>query len=142
MSKFDELLHSLKKDIQSLPSVAGDDIIVKLPTDTSSANKINNNAIICNDDSPSATPSNKYIKLFLKHGFLSIELSVFFIILLGAIKPSFLYYREKVYIQNGRREFIKTHFSIFYLISYSIFFTLIVHFLMFLQQNILKRYSS
>lgn len=139
MSKFDELIHSLKKDIQSLPSVgsvaihADDTQPITSPTVIVATTDANNNT--CTDNY-----TNKYIKIFVRHGMLSAEFFLFFMLLLGVVRPSFLYYREKMYIQNGRREFIKTHFSILYLVSYSILFTCILHLLIFIQRDFIKRY--
>lgn len=129
MSKFDELINSLKKDIQSLPSV---DVPVRE----------------CVEDAVSVPASmpvevverkeNKYLKLFMRHGLLSTEFFLFFVVFLSATRPPFLYYNEKV-VRNGR-EFFKTHFSFLYLFSYSFFFTGLFHILILIQRDVSKRY--
>lgn len=139
MTKFDELIGNLKRDIQSLPSIEG-----------SAVPKQENIACI-NETNYSSSPSpvilnhnngeckkTKYMKLFVRYGLLSVEFFIFFFILLIITKPSFLYYNERV-IQNGR-ELIRTHFSFFYLLSYSIFFTCIFHVLILVHREISKRY--
>jgi hypothetical protein len=79
-----------------------------------------------------------YLKFFMRYGFLSVEFFLFFFILLSITKPSFLYYNQRV-IQNGR-ELLRTHFSVLYLFSYSLFFTCIFHVLILVQQDLVKRY--
>ena len=129
MSKFDELINSLKKDIQSLPSV---DVPVRE----------------CVEDVVSVRASvpvevvekkeNKYLKLFMRHGLLSTEFFLFFLVFLSATRPPFLYYNEKV-VRNGR-ELLKTHFSVLYLFSYSLFFTGLFHLLILIHRDVSKRY--
>jgi hypothetical protein len=58
--------------------------------------------------------------------------------LLSITKPSFLYYNERV--SYGNREFLRTHFSFLYLVSYSVFFTCIFHVLILIHRDLVKRY--
>lgn len=130
MSKFDELINNLKKDIQSLPSVDAPirecgvvvEDAVSMPT----------------VETVSEKKENKYLKLFMRHGLLSTEFFLFFLLFLSATRPPFLYYNEKV-VRNGR-ELLKTHFSVLYLISYSFFFTCLIHLLLLIHRDVSKRY--
>lgn len=140
MSKFDELINNLKRDIQSLPSVDGSKReCVNVPTSIeevvmASPPSIQQEYMM---EEPS-TRKSKYVKLFVRHGLLSVEFFLFFFILLSITKPSFLYYSERVY-QNGR-ELLRTHFSFLYLVSYSLFFTCIFHVLIMIHKDLVKRY--
>lgn len=154
MSKFDELINSLKKDIQSLPSAEGrecvvvdDPVAVAAVKQTIHQPQVSPDDIQCADTSfqdhdyeytSSSSSKNKFSRLFVRHFLLSVEFFVFFFILLLITKPPFLYYSERVNI--GRREFLRTHFSTFYLFSYSLFFTLISHLLIFIHKDLVKRY--
>jgi hypothetical protein len=136
MSKFDELINNLKRDIQSLPSVDGskrecvavpEDVVVASPPSV-------------REEFTFEEPSRKsrYVKIFVRHGLLSVEFFLFFFILLSITKPSFLYYNERV-AHNGR-ELLRTHFSFVYLFSYSLFFTCIFHVLILVHKDLVKRY--
>lgn len=142
MTKFDELINNLKRDIQSLPSIDGSTMPKQEPTFCAIENTVspsvihhNNNTIVIGGGE---CKKNKYLKIFVRYGLLSVEFFIFFFILLSITKPSFLYYNERV-IQNGR-ELLRTHFSFLYLFSYSIFFTFIFHILILIHQDLVKRY--
>jgi len=142
MSKFDELINSLKKDIQSLPSVDGrecvpvmEDVVVaqSAPSIVQSPQQ----EFVIPEPS-SSSRKTRYIRWFVRHGLLTVEFFFFFFILLTITKPSFLYYNERV-VHNGR-ELLRTHFSFLYLVSYSFFFTCIFHVLILVHQDLVKRY--
>jgi hypothetical protein len=140
MSKFDELINSLKRDIQSLPSVDGrecvpvmEDIVVAAAPSVIQAQPERDFTI-----SETSSKKTRYVRWFVRHGLLSVEFFFFFFILLTITKPSFLYYNERV-VQNGR-ELLRTHFSFLYLISYSFFFTCIFHVLILIHKDLVKRY--
>lgn len=142
MSKFDELINSLKKDIQSLPSVDGrecvpvmEDVVVVAPSLPSIAQAPQQDFTL---PEPSSSRKTRYVRWFVRHGLLTVEFFVFFFILLTITKPSFLYYNERV-VHNGR-ELLRTHFSFLYLVSYSFFFTCIFHVLILVHQDLVKRY--
>ena len=151
MSKFDELINSLKKDIRSLPSVDGsrvecmpvamEDVVVESPALPAISSSHHDD--IGADDAPSYSTSSfskkgKFIRWFVRYGLLSVEFFIFFFILLLITKPSFLYYNERMVHQG--RELLRTHFSTMYLISYSIFFTCIFHVLILVHRDLVKRY--
>ena len=141
MSKFDELINSLKKDIQSLPSVDGrecvpvmEDVVVETPSVPS---VVQQQDFVISEPS-SSSRKTRYVRWFVRHGLLTVEFFFFFFILLTITKPSFLYYNERV-VHNGR-ELLRTHFSFLYLVSYSFFFTCIFHVLILVHQDLVKRY--
>lgn len=140
MSKFDELINSLKRDIQSLPSVDGRECIPVMEDIVVAAAPSAIQAPTDHDFTISETSSKKtrYVRWFVRHGLLTSEFFFFFFILLTITKPSFLYYNERV-VQNGR-ELLRTHFSFLYLISYSFFFTCIFHVLILIHKDLVKRY--
>lgn len=131
MSKFDELINNLKKDIQSLPSVDA-------PIRECGAVVVEESVSVPAMEMMVEKKENKYLKLFMRHGLLSTEFFLFFVIFLSATRPPFLYYNEKV-VRNGR-ELLKTHFSVLYLISYSFFFTCLFHLLILIHRDVSKRY--
>ena len=133
MSKFDQLIHNLKKDLQSLPSVDGSVAKCAPIEDVSMYQPPTQSDVI-------GTVSTKrdYKKWFVQHGLLSAEFFLFFFIFLAVCKPSFLYYNERV-IRNGR-ELLRTHFSVKYLFGYSILFTGLFHLLIFIHKDLSKRY--
>jgi len=144
MSKFDELINSLKKDIQSLPSVDGrecapimEDIVVAAAA-PSAPSIIQTQPQHDFTISETSSRKTRYIRWFVRYGLLSVEFFFFFFILLTITKPSFLYYNERV-VQNGR-ELLRTHFSFLYLVSYSFFFTCIFHVLILVHKDLVKRY--
>lgn len=142
MSKFDELIHSLKKDIQSLPSVDGqvecapvptvENVMVAAATADQPSNSIEEPFVV------HETRNARWVRWFVRYGLLTVEFFFFFLILLTITKPSFLYYNERV-VHNGR-ELLRTHFSFLYLILYSFFFTGIFHVLILVHQDLVKRY--
>lgn len=137
MSKFDELISNLKRDIQSIPSLDGSSthqkecIPVSVPIQAADTASIVIPVL-------EQKHHNKYFSLFVRHGLLSAEFVLFFLIFLSITKPSFLYYKERV-VQNGR-EFWKTHFSFLYLFSYSLLFAGLFHLLIFIQKDLVKKY--
>jgi hypothetical protein len=140
MSKFDELINSLKKDIQSLPSVDGRECVpvmedVVAQSVPSIAQPPQQDFTVSETSSSRKT---RYVRWFVRHGLLTVEFFFFFFILLTITKPSFLYYNERV-VHNGR-ELLRTHFSFLYLVSYSFFFTCIFHVLILVHQDLVKRY--
>lgn len=141
MSKFDELINSLKKDIQSLPSVDGREC-VPVMEDVVVAPSVPSIALPAQQESTLAETSSsrktRYVRWFVRHGLLTVEFFVFFFILLTITKPSFLYYNERV-VHHGR-ELLRTHFSFLYLVSYSFFFTCIFHVLILVHKDLVKRY--
>jgi hypothetical protein len=72
-----------------------------------------------------------YLVMFVRHGMLSTEIFIFFLILLSVIRPSFLYRRIK---SKEGNEMVQTRFSLLFLIMYSATFTAIIHVLMYIQK--------
>lgn len=143
MSKFDELINSLKKDIQSLPSVDGRECVpvmedVVVAPSAPSVIQQPQQDFTFSEPSSSSSRKTRYVRWFVRHGLLTVEFFFFFFILLTITKPSFLYYNERV-VHNGR-ELLRTHFSFLYLVSYSFFFTCIFHVLILVHQDLVKRY--
>lgn len=139
MSKFDELINSLKKDIQSLPSVDGRECVPAIEETISvpkAPSLVQPQEFTISESSSSR--KTRCVRWFVRHGLLTVEFFFFFFILLTITKPSFLYYNERV-VQNGR-ELLRTHFSFMYLISYSLFFTGIFHVLILVHRDLVKRY--
>lgn len=139
MSKFDELINSLKKDIQSLPSADGRECVAVMEdinVAPAAPSIVQPQLDVHMPESSSR--KTRYVRWFVRHGLLTVEFFFFFFILLTVTKPSFLYYNERVY-HNGR-ELLRTHFSFLYLIGYSFFFTCIFHVLILVHQDLVKRY--
>lgn len=138
MTKFDELINNLKRDIRSLPSIDGSVMPVSMSKQENCVSLPNMDNSTTQVFPVGECKKTNYLKFFMRYGFLSVEFFLFFFILLSITKPSFLYYNERV-IQNGR-ELLRTHFSVMYLFCYSLFFTCIFHVLILVQQDLVKRY--
>lgn len=141
MTKFDELINSLKKDIHSLPSDGGRPLECVPVEDAAMAAAMPpppSEQALQPYHYDAASRKTRYIRWFVRHGLLTVEFFFFFLILLMITKPSFLYYNERV-VYNGR-ELLRTHFSPLYLVSYSLFFTCIFHVLILVHQDLIKRY--
>lgn len=114
-----DLIKGLKEDLKSVRSGGNNEIEnIKTPED---------NTIVVVDEIPVKKKKwyQKYVHFFLTHCFFTTELFVFFVLLFSIIKPSFLYYNQKVI--HNKREMIRTHFSFMYLFFYSAFFTGCIH---------------
>jgi len=143
MSNFDTLIHNLKKDLQTLPSLEDasklSEIKVCKPVVPEEI-AIETTSMSSDEGSHQHHPGgmkSKYIYLFMKHGLLSTEFFIFFLILLSIVRPPFIYYNEKIY--RNRREFIRTRFSFLYLFVYSGLFTIMIHIMMLLQKHLEKQ---
>lgn len=131
MAEFHKLINEIKNDLSSLPSVDGRTPQTRPPQDmrsTTSSSSVKK--------SKTSSPL-KIKKWFLKHVFLSVEIFVFFFILLVATKPSFLYIRKRT---SNRHEITPKRFSIISLLMYSIVFTLIIHGAIWFHQFLVRRY--
>lgn len=138
MTKFDELIDNLKRDIQSLPSADGGRECVPM----ADVPVLDRSVVVAaappsSGCEPPAT-KDRLVRGFVRHGMLTLEFFLFFVVLLSVSRPSFLYRNERV-VRNGR-EMWKTQFSTTYLLSYSAFFTLCIHVLMLIQKDFVKRY--
>lgn len=136
MTKFDDLIDNLKRDIQSLPSADGRECVPMADV------PVLDRSVVVAPAPPSvcAPPAAKdrLVRGFVRHGMLTFEFFLFFVVLLSISRPSFLYRNERV-VRNGR-EMWKTQFSTTHLLSYSAFFTVCIHVLMLIQKDFVKRY--
>lgn len=136
MTKFDELIDNLKRDIQSLPSGDGRECLPVPDVPVLERSVVAADPVVpC---APATKAKDRLVRGFVRHGMLTAEFFLFFVVLLSISRPSFLYRNERV-VRNGR-EMWRTQFSTTYLVSYSVFFTLCVHALMLIQKDVAKRY--
>lgn len=134
MTKFDELIDNLKRDIRSLPSADGREC-VPVPADVQVVVAPSSSTVpsVC-----APTGKDRVVRAFVRHGMLTAEFFLFFVVLLSISRPSFLYRNERV-VRNGR-DMWRTQFSTTRLLSYSAFFTACVHALMLIQKDVARRY--
>lgn len=81
----------------------------------------------------SGSKHNQCVCFFVNKAMFTTELFCFFFLFLLCIRPSFLYYSEKV-VQN-RREMIRTRFSVLYLCIWSLLLTMSVHLFSYVQKK-------
>lgn len=133
MSEFNKLIKELKNDLRSIPSV---DEKQKSPGEDVAS-------VISSSSKGRATAKSWKNRVstgwFVRHMMLSVEFLFFFIIFLGATRPSFLYVRQRV--ASTRNEVVQSKFSVIYLLSYSVFFTLVLHGLIWMQGFVVRRYG-
>lgn len=135
MAEFHKLINEIKNDLSSLPSVDGKTPQTK-PYDTRSTTSSSREKLKTSSSSLLKGVSVK--KWFLKHIFLSVEIFVFFFILLIVTKPSFLYVRKRT--PANRHEIVPKRFSVISLLMYCIVFTLFMHGMIWFHQFLVRRY--
>lgn len=133
--ELDSLIMNLKKNLQTFSQEEKAPSVVVAPSVADMSIMAVDNVVATSSTSkPSfASSQNKYLCFFVNKAMFSTELFCFFFILLLCIRPSFLYYSEKI-VQN-RREMIKTRFSVLYLCIWSVVFTLMVHIMSYIQRK-------
>ena len=138
--ELDSLIMNLRKNLQTF------DMPVDNATTAIKAPSVVANSVSASHDvSPpiviESNPSKHhfYICWFMHKCLFTTEIFVFFIIILAMMRPSFLYYDEKI-SNERRRHMIRTRFSILYLILWSGFFTMLIHIMMFVQKKLALAY--
>ena len=136
MVDFNKLIQNLKHDLRSIPSTgecAMMDVASSSPqphvtvaTDPSVVD-----GVVTEKKKSSKDMRKVYLVMFVRHGMLSTEIFIFFLILLSVIRPSFLYRRIK---SKEGNEMVQTRFSLLFLLIYSVTFTAIIHVLMYIQK--------
>jgi len=151
MTDFGQLIKNLRNDLRSIPSTGecAESVVVSRPIAASSGdNKKEDTASVVGVVEESNKKGKtfwsnrwvrKYVLLFVRHGMLSTEILVFFLILLSVLKPSFLYRQVKVKEGN---EMVRTRFSVMLLFVYSISFTAMIHVMMHIQKKVFVHLSA
>lgn len=129
---FQKLIRELKNDLKSLPSVDG---------------SREHRAIVIGDEQPEKKKCVELVAVWYHHPVaqwgiqnlsLGIEFFLFFIVFLSIIKPPFLYVRQRR--TSNRNEVVRSRFSIIYLLFYSMFFTVVIHGLIWIHSFLVQKY--
>jgi len=134
MVDFNKLIQNLKHDLRSIPSTGECAMVdVASPSQRHVAPTTDGSVVdvVVTEKKKSKDMRKVYLAWFVRHGMLSTELFIFFLILLSVIRPSFLYRRIK---SKEGNEMVQTRFSLLFLIMYSATFTAIIHVLMYMQK--------
>jgi hypothetical protein len=126
--ELDSLIMNLKHKLQTFSDPEKEKAPSVVAAYTSSAAVANAPPLVVENNN-----KNKYMSYFIHKGLFSAELFVFFFLLLLVVRPSFLYYNERV--MRNRREMIRTKFSVLYLFLWSMFLTLVVHLMAYVQRK-------
>lgn len=141
MTDFQHLIQNLRNDLRSIPST-GECAIEPSPKPMMDKKEDPGSGATLVPEEKSKYRSfwfrpwvKNYVLMLTRHGFLSAEILIFFLILLSVMRPSFLYHQEKVKEGN---EMVRTRFSLVLLLIYSVSFTAMIHIMMYIQKRTLQ----
>lgn len=137
--ELDSLISNLRKNLQTFSDAPVESQPYPKPPSVVVASSICGNQDVISPVIMEKPKHHFYLCWFMNKCLLTSQIYVFFIVMLSILRPSFLYYDEKI-ASERRRNMIRTRFSVFYLFIWAALFTMVIHIMIFVQKKVALAY--